>query len=484
MEMNSHLNRGTSRRYSTADRPRPVIESNSSGSSFKRGLRRVGNKLKGGSANDAESGQSGVMLKPDELDPLQMRSEHEKLGQDSSGERAGLPLQGGTTDPAQDGRKLALPSNSDGNWHNTTRNLLQAQADGMRPDILETSSDGHLGSLSASIDPQYLSLDESSHDRQAETASIQPIASQGTWPRDQARIKDTPSTQINRKPMARGDPSYSVKAVSEVIPAIELNDNDKLDKSQGGIHSESHLSSLTDRYTPTGLVSNHQATITSANSKTRDTNFVVTNNLCDNCCDLETKLGKRDKIISDLKNLIENLENLTKHLESEKEDSAAREKDLKDQLQQAKENSAAREKNLEDQLQQAKDLIQRKLSEKGGPIVRQTIPGVGLLPDSEIILRWKNLCWSLRQHVTSHIAIPSRQFIQAESHDRGRLAALQNITPTFTLFLRSKNDCIDIVQAVIWDTLTNYIFASRGCSSWVYWSGNIHDTLKATSKMI
>lgn len=463
MEMNSHLNRGTSRRYSTADRPRPVIESNSSGSSFKRGLRRVGNKLKGGSANDAESGPSGVMLKPDELDPLQMRSEHEKLGQDSSGERAGLPLQGGTTDPAQDGRNLTLPSNSDGSGHNTTRNLSQAQADGMRPDILEMSSDDHLGSLSASIDPQYLSIDESSHDRQAEIASIQPVASQVSWPRDQVRIKDTPSTQINRKPMARGDPSYSVKAVSEVIPAVELNDNDKLDRSQDGIHAESHLSSLTDRYTPTGLVSSHQATIISANSKTRDTNFVVTNNLCDNCCNLETELGKHEKHISDLENSIEKL---TKYIQSEKEKSAAKEKDL------------------EDQLQQAKDLIQRKLSEKPGPIVRQTIPGVGLLPDSEVILRWKNLCWSLRQHVTSHIAIPSRQFIQAESHDRGRLAALQNITPTFTLFLRSKNDCIDIVQAVIWDTLTNYIFASRGCSSWVYWSGNIHDTLKATSKMI
>ncbi|KAF7523137.1 hypothetical protein G7054_g11867 [Neopestalotiopsis clavispora] len=400
-------------------------------------MRRVGNKFKGGSANDADSGPSGVMLNSDEIDPLQMRSDHENLGQDSTGEGAGLPLQGSTTDPTLEGRKLALPSDPDGNGHNGARHVLQPHADAMRPDILEMRSDGHLGSLSDSIDPQYLSVDERSQDRQAEIGSIQSLASQNSWPRDQLRTQDSSSAHLMRKPLVRGDPSHSVKAGSEVVHAAELHDNDKLDKSPGRFHAENHSSGLSGRYTPTGLVSSHQTAIISSNSKKRDTSFAVTNNICDSCSKLESDLIQRGNDIDDLEKAIKDV---TRLLELEK---TAR---------------AAREKELEDQLEQAKDFIQRKLSEKVIPSVRPTIPGVGLLPDM----------------------VPSKQGIQNESHDRGKLAALKKITPTYTVFLRTSNDCIDMVQAVIWEKLSGYIFASRNCSSWVYWSGNLNDKLKPT----
>ena len=115
--------------------------------------------------------------------------------------------------------------------------------------------------------------------------------------------------------------------------------------------------------------------------------------------------------------------------------------------------------------------LQRKVQEKAGPIRAQVISGTGLLPDSEIISRWRKLTWELSQIVSSNVVEPSPHHLPGKF----RPGFLQRITLQPEVFLHSKEDRVDLVQAVVWDHLAKSVFTSRASPSRGHWAGELCD---------
>ncbi|KAK7927289.1 hypothetical protein PG985_004287 [Apiospora marii] len=124
--------------------------------------------------------------------------------------------------------------------------------------------------------------------------------------------------------------------------------------------------------------------------------------------------------------------------------------------------------------------LQRKVQEKAGPIRTQVISGIGLLPDSEIISRWRKLMWELGQIVSSNVVEPSPY----HTPSKFRPGFLQKITLQPETFLHSKEDRVDLVQAVIWDHLAKFVFTSRTCPSRGYWAGELCDKFYDLNKSV
>ncbi|KAK8042507.1 hypothetical protein PG994_012990 [Apiospora phragmitis] len=102
--------------------------------------------------------------------------------------------------------------------------------------------------------------------------------------------------------------------------------------------------------------------------------------------------------------------------------------------------------------------LQRKVQAQAAPVRNQAIPGIGHLPDSAIISRWRKLIWGSGQIVSNNVVEPPPSY----SPGKYTTGFLRRIAPQPNMFLHFKEGRRDLVQAVIWDYLATYVFASLG----------------------
>lgn len=129
------------------------------------------------------------------------------------------------------------------------------------------------------------------------------------------------------------------------------------------------------------------------------------------------------------------------------------------------------------ELETLHELLRDKLLERSAPAAKQTIPGVGYLPDSQIQGDWKKLWWNLRRCVDTYVVVPSFYSLHADD-----FSSLGRITSNYSVLLRSKGGCVDLVQAVIWDILAGEVFGFSGSPSRALWAGRRSDQLAGLSK--
>ncbi|KAK7956339.1 uncharacterized protein PG986_005561 [Apiospora aurea] len=124
--------------------------------------------------------------------------------------------------------------------------------------------------------------------------------------------------------------------------------------------------------------------------------------------------------------------------------------------------------------------LQNKVQAQAGPVRNQAIPGTGLLPDSEIVSRWRKLNWELGQIVSNNVVEPSLSY----SPTKYTTGFLRRIVQEPNVFLGSKGDRMDLVQAIIWDHLAEYVFASRSGPSRGYWAGERYEKFHELNRSI
>ncbi|KAI1871174.1 uncharacterized protein JN550_004619 [Neoarthrinium moseri] len=451
-------------------------------------------KLDGVETLSSEPSSPKMFVDPKDLDPLQMQPGDEDRNTASTEDGNGLDLSRVNTDPVNDRKPFHVQPLQLNNEKKLNYPWSEAQS-GIGLDLAGKDSELHRKAVSTtqeSLEALVLSGRPTLYTSQQglKQGPINPsqppkargngISPQSSWPKDQNKIQDSMSSQLTRVPLVRNDSSYTVKTVAEVMTGPDMPghifthgsaevDSKTKNASVRVIEDVSAVSypSGPRQTNPThGPAMVHQAAMISTSSKTRDTTIIVTDTVCDTCNGLESNVRKQSMALKDLEKVIEELEGQNKELKRQIQEKGATETSLKH----IEEHYLAQIAELE----QSNEWLRNKVSEQALPTGRQAIPGVGLLPDSDITERWRKLSWNMRQHVSSNVVMPSKYPVYGES----RLAVLNKITPTYTLFLRSKNDRIDLAQAVIWDYLANYVFASRTCSSWGYGSGKFSDQLK------
>ncbi|KAH8202587.1 hypothetical protein TruAng_003298 [Truncatella angustata] len=428
------------RRHSAVEGPRPdIVDSKHSKHSFRmrnlikplRGL----NKTNGGDkTHSSENSVSDAVVNPEDLDPLQMTPEDDLNPQSASaagsaaGEANKLSISRVLTDPVLDRR------------------------------------DFNNQSKAYSHDTPYPNIRS----------------------KDQARLQDFTNCQVMPIVSARTDSSYAVKAVAEILTGPDILGPMGIDGQDLGsnprkgsiivteeLFSKGYLPGQHYHQSNTGSTTIHQTSIISANSREHDTTITIAEDVRGTFSDRESNFRNQGKALKIFEKTV------VDRLGEEIEDLKFQNQESKSTITSMKQMEAYYESRILE-LEEANGWLQHKVSERAVPAGRQTIPGIGLLPDSDITGRWRQLCWTMRQLVSSNIVVLSSYPDQQDN----RFAILKKITPTYTVFLRSKSDFVDLVQAVIWDHLANNVFASRNCSSWACWSGKCFDQLKALTDSI
>jgi hypothetical protein len=110
------------------------------------------------------------------------------------------------------------------------------------------------------------------------------------------------------------------------------------------------------------------------------------------------------------------------------------------------------------------DKLRSYLNEQVEPRETLFANGVGQLSDSVIARRWKQLCFNVRQCVAD-INPPGRgKSVQG-------LGVFESLTSEYLWFLADKNRCIFLGEAVVWDVLSAWVFASKDRPSHMRWAG-------------